>query len=145
MSNEQLRKDTNDDRARNANESYRPGQLGAVNQSAGTPSTNPSTNPTEPCGDATSCEMPLGSGVQQQTRVEQQAGGPQQTGGQQRTRDPQQGGQQQRDPLPRDQQRTGHGQQQFVAGDVGSRGQGSDGHGGGGSGTEQTRNAHPRG
>jgi hypothetical protein len=127
MSNEQLRKDTNDDRARNAaNESYRPGQ----SQSAGAPSAGPSTNPTistKPCGDATSCEMPLGSGVPQQTRAQQQ------------------GGQQQRDPLPRDQQRTGHGQQQFVAGDVGSRGQGSDGHGGGGAGTEQTRGAHPRG
>jgi hypothetical protein len=110
MSNGPLRKDTNDDRARNAaNESHRPGQAGDVNKSAGAPSTNPATIPTKPCDGDTSCEMPLGSGVPQQVRYEQP------------------------------------GADESKSGDVASRGQGSDGFGGGGAGTEHTRGAHARG
>jgi hypothetical protein len=128
MSNEQLRNDANDDRARNAAAGNRPGQTGDASKTTGTTgaTSKKSASPAQSCGDATSCEMPLGSGVQQQIRAEGQ-------------------GQQARDPQPRDQQRTGHGQQQIVGGDVGARGQGSDGFGGAGAGTEQTRGAHPRG
>jgi hypothetical protein len=131
MSNE-LRNDMSDDR-NVANETRRPAHGGGASMSgAPAASTNPATMPTKPCGDGDSCGLP-DEGTAQQARMQQ----PQQPGGA-------------REPGTARHATSGKAEggstkQPFAAGDVGSRGQGADGYGGGGAGTEHTRGAHPRG
>lgn len=141
MSNDPNRNDSRDarnDATRPAPAASTPGEPGASQPTSPDPSSKQAA-PANPLLDGSTAELPTGFGVQQQTRLEQPegSGGESDAGREPSSRAP--------GAARRDSSGKGEGKrsaQPFAAGDVGD---GPDGYGGAGSGTEQTRGAHPRG